>query len=115
MTLITLKNSREAIRQRVDAGLIRPFWPLGMVLVRTLLFAAWQAVIAGIYALLGQSAPWDASAAWWPGTAFLGSVVTLVLLQRLARREGLRLTDLYNIDLKFGPLEKGLEKRTPIQ
>ncbi len=98
MTATKLANSLEAIPRRVAAGRIGRGWPLAMVFARTLLFAAIQLAIAAIYALVGHAAPWEASAAWWPGTAFLGSVATLLILRRLARREGLRVSDFYNVD-----------------
>lgn len=59
-----------------------------MVFVRSALFLVFQALIALIYLLAGNPAPWLASIAWWPLVAFLGSAVNLVLLVALLRREG---------------------------
>jgi hypothetical protein len=66
-----------------------------MLGARTVLFAAWQAIIAGIFLLLGHTAPWEASIAWWPLTAALTNGVTIGLLAWLLRQEGRSLWTLY--------------------
>jgi hypothetical protein len=68
-----------------------------MLFARTLLFLGWQAVIAGIYLLLGSNSAWTAAAAWWPLTATLTNVVCLVLLSKLFQREGRSYRDLLRI------------------
>ena len=55
-------------------------WPWIMLFSRTVLFLGWQAVIAGIYVLLGSSSAWTAAAAWWPLTATLTNLSCLFLL-----------------------------------
>jgi hypothetical protein len=97
MTSLTLpKNARPAIRQRVERGRVTVAAPLAMVFARTLLFAAFQALIALLLALTGSAAPWQASVAWWPASVVASNLTTLVLLNILARREGVRLIDLYS-------------------
>jgi hypothetical protein len=69
--------------------------PLLMVSRRLVLFAVFQAAIAGVFALQGVAQPWHASTAWWPITATLTNLTCLFLLDRLMRLEGLRLRDIY--------------------
>ena len=73
-------------------------WPLVALFTRTMLFAGWQAVIAGLLALGGQAAAWDASAGWWPVTALLTNLVCIGLLAYLMRQEGSRYWDLFRLD-----------------
>ena len=54
--------------------------PWIMVVLRTVLFGAFQAAIAGILLLQGAVVPWDASAGWWPIAVVLTDLVCLVLL-----------------------------------
>jgi len=70
-------------------------WPWLMLVIRSLLFLAWQALIALIYFLIGSSQAWEASAAWWTVTAMLTNLVCIWLLVRLFRDEGLRYWDLF--------------------
>lgn len=61
----------------------------GLVLAHRLgLFLVWQALIAGGYLLAGHSAPWSASAAWWPISATLTNLITISYLRHQATREG---------------------------
>lgn len=73
-------------------------WPLIALFSRTILFAVWQTVIAGLIALSGDSEPWDASAAWWPMTATLTNLVSIGLLVFWFRQEGKRFWDLFRFD-----------------
>jgi hypothetical protein len=93
-----LPNSSSAIRQRAAAGMIPPAGPLGMTFVRIGLFAAYQALAALICLLAGRPAPWQAAIAWWPVTVTAANLTCMARLRLLARREGLRMTDLYNFD-----------------
>jgi len=67
----------------------------GMLLVRTGLFLFFQGMIAFFLFMSGHGRPWRASAGWWPVTASLGSVVSILLLVRLYRREGHRYRALF--------------------
>lgn len=71
---------------------------IGMLLSRLVLFGAFQALVALGYALAGAAHPWERSIAWWPVSAAAGSLVVLVLLRGLLRREGARYRDLLRID-----------------
>jgi membrane protease YdiL (CAAX protease family) len=55
-----------------------------------------QTLVAGLFMLKGHSTPWQAAAPWWPVYGTLIDVGCLVLLARLARKEGIRLFDLIN-------------------
>jgi hypothetical protein len=69
-----------------------------MLVSRFALFALWQAVIAGVYALQGDPAAWESSIAWWPLTATAANVIGLWLLARLARHEHFRWRDVIRFD-----------------
>ena len=69
-----------------------PWFMLGS---RTILFLFFQAVIAGIFFFQGAPSPWDSSAGWWPITASMGSLMVIILLIWLYRREGLHYWSLF--------------------
>ncbi len=96
-TLYAVPNSNVEIQKRASSGKITLARPLAMVFARLVLFAAWQAVVATVFALQGSPDPWGASVAWWPLTVTLTNLVCLGLLDILARKEGLRLIDLYKV------------------
>ena len=98
VSTLVLPNSSAAIKTRQAAGAIT--WPrtLGMLVSRTLLFAAWQAVFAAIFAGQGQAHPWEASITWWPVTVVLANLTSLVLLVWAGKKEGLRLMDFYRVE-----------------
>lgn len=86
----------------------RSRWPIVMLLHRTVLFLLWQAVIAAAYLLVGEDHPWTASAAWWPISATLTNLTSVLLLRWLAAREGLRYAQLINADFRREHLAKDL-------
>ncbi len=62
-------------------------WSLGMLVIRMVLFAAWQTIFAIALAWRGSENPWAASIAWWPWAAILTNLMViwiacLALLQR---------------------------------
>jgi hypothetical protein len=61
-----------------------------MLIVRPVLFALFQLLIAGGLALTGSPTAWDESAAWWPFSVLFTNLVTVALLIWLFRREGAR-------------------------
>ena len=71
-----------------------------MLFSRTALFAFWQLLFALGFSLVGSARPWEASVSWWLLSAFLGNITNSALLTRLARREGLRLNQLFNFERK---------------
>lgn len=66
-----------------------------MLILRSVLFTLFQALIALIFFTTGTSAAWDESARWWTFTAFLANFVSIYLLVRLFNVEGKRFFDLF--------------------
>lgn len=97
-TTSSLANSRASIQKRMDEGTISRSWPVIMLSSRLVLFALCQVAIAMILALLGRQAAWNESAGWWPVTATLTNLLGLLLLIHLAKREGMRVIDLYRVE-----------------
>lgn len=81
-----------------ESALPSAHFPWIMLIVRTLLFFFFQALIALVFLLRGGSTPWITSSGWWPVTASLGSLVVIALLVNLFRREGKRYGDLFRIN-----------------
>jgi len=69
-----------------------------MLLSRTALFAFWQLLFALGFLLVGSARPWEASVSWWLLSASLGNITNIALLTWVARREGLRLNQLFNFE-----------------
>ncbi len=68
---------------------IKPAWiPWIMLPARTLMFAAFQTLIALVYLLAGSATAWNASAAWWPFTVTITNLVCAALLIHLFNGEG---------------------------
>jgi membrane protease YdiL (CAAX protease family) len=87
-------NSKTKIQEGVQTGLITLKWPLMIVFARLLFAVIAQSLVAGLYMLLGNPIPWQAAAPWWIVYGTVIDVGCLILLARLARREGIRLADL---------------------
>jgi hypothetical protein len=88
-------------QNRLEAGQFGWGQVVGMLLYRTLLFALFQALIAVGFLWAVHPQPWQASVAYWPATAALTGAVGWVLLNRLARLEGIRYRDLIGFDRRF--------------
>lgn len=86
------------LRRRIDGGRIGWGAPLGMVVIRTLLFLAWQGGAAVILAITGTPDALGASVAWWPVTIVGANLTTLAVLRQLLRREGGSYRDLVRIN-----------------
>ena len=91
-------NSPPAIQQRIQAGRIGWSGPLVLTTARTGLILLVQAVVATAFLIHGDSSPWRAQAPWWTVYATLVDIGCLLLLSLQARREGIRLADLFGID-----------------
>ena len=91
-------NSPPAIQQRIQAGRIGWAGPLVLTTARTGLILLVQAVVATAFLIHGDSSPWRAQAPWWTVYATLVDIGCLLLLSLQARREGIRLADLFGID-----------------
>jgi hypothetical protein len=75
--------------------------PWLMLVIRSLLFLAFQALIAQFFWITCFPDFWNASAAWWPFTVILTDLVCLVLLIRFYQQEGLRFWDIFRIEQQF--------------
>ena len=98
LTITAVPNSSIEIQKRAGAQKIPWARPVLMLFSRLALFAAWQAVVALVFALQGNPDPWGASTAWWPLTVSLANLVSIALLRHVANAEGLRLRDLYRVE-----------------
>jgi hypothetical protein len=81
-------NSRAAIQNQIVARHVTWTATLGVLMMRLVLFALFQAIIAGLYRYSGVSDPWKASIAWWPISGILTNIACLFALEALFRREG---------------------------
>ena len=81
-------NHGARVHGPIQAGAARLPVLLGMLASRLVLFAVFQAGIAGLFAIAGQAAAWQASAAWWTVTVVLTNAVVILVLAHLYRREG---------------------------
>jgi len=91
-------NSLPAIQQRIQGGRIGWAGPLVLTTARTGLILLVQTVVATGFLMRGDRSPWRAQAPWWTVYATLVDIGCLLLLWRQARREGIRLIDLFGVD-----------------
>jgi hypothetical protein len=91
-------NLASAIQQRVHLGSIGWAGPLVLTTARTALILLVQAVVASAFFMRGDPSPWRAQAPWWTVYATLVDIGCLLLLSLQARREGIRLVDLFGIE-----------------
>jgi hypothetical protein len=75
--------------------------PWLMLVIRSLLFLVFQALIAQVLWIAGFPNFWNTSAAWWPFAVILTDLVCLVLLIRFYQQEGLRFWDIFRIEQQF--------------
>ena len=78
-----------------------PSHPWLMLIIRSLLFLGFQALIALVFLLMGSPTVWNNSAAWWTMAVILTDLVCLVLLIRLYKQEGARFWDIFRIERQF--------------
>lgn len=91
-------NSDAAIRERIALSTISLSGPLLLTAARSTLIIVVQALVALGFWLGHNPSPWRAQAPWWSVYATLVDVGCLLLLRRQARREGIRLSDLFEVD-----------------
>jgi len=91
-------NSAPAIQQRIQAGRIGWAGPVVLTTARTGLILLVQVVLATAFLVRGNPSPWRAQAPWWTVYATLVDIGCLLLLSLQARREGIRLIDLFGIE-----------------
>jgi hypothetical protein len=87
--LIPLQSDpKAAFRSQIRAGAANLPTILSVLVSRLVLFALFQALVAGFYALGGSAGAWQASTAWWPVTVVLTNAMVILILARFYRREG---------------------------
>ena len=82
---------------RSASGALRPSVRIVVLalVMRLVLFALFQALIALLLSATGESRPWAASAAWWPFAAAATGVVTFAFLAWRSRVEAFPLASFY--------------------
>ena len=91
-------NSPAAIQQRIQSGRIGWAGPLALTAARTGLLLFVQMLVATGFLIHGNPSPWRAQAPWWTVYATLVDIGCLLLLSLQARREGIRLVDLFGVE-----------------
>jgi membrane protease YdiL (CAAX protease family) len=96
-------NSRSALIKRIDRGQLTWFGPLLLIVGRSVLIIAAQAVTAGWLWLRFGSWSWNAAAEWWTVYGTLVDVGCLALMAAYTRKEGISLRDLIGrVRLRWG-------------
>lgn len=96
-------NSRDALRERIAAGLIGWKAPFALLVGRSLFWVLAQAVTAAIFLAQGSADPWNAAAPWWSVYGVLANLACLFVLLGLTRREGIGFGSLIGrIRLRWG-------------
>jgi Type II CAAX prenyl endopeptidase Rce1-like len=91
-------NSPSTILERIQSSRVGWAGPLLMTTARTGLILFVQVVVATVFLIRGNPAPWLAQAPWWTVYATLVDIGCLLLLRRQTKREGIRLIDLFGMD-----------------
>lgn len=91
-------NSPAGIQQCVQSGRIGWAGPLALTVARTGLILLVQMIVATGFLMRGNPSPWRAQAPWWTVYATLVDTGCLLLLSLQARREGIRLVDLFDVE-----------------
>jgi hypothetical protein len=98
-------NAVTNLQARLEAGRISWSQVWIMLVARTVLFAVFQALIALDFWIWGTDDSWNASVAYWPVTITLTNLVCLGFLDRLTRREGIRLFELITFERRHFVLD----------
>jgi len=72
-----------------------------MIVIRSVLFLAFQSLIALTFLFSGSPSAWNDSAAWWPFAVILTNLVCLALLIHFYEQEGKRFWDVFRIGRQF--------------
>ncbi len=102
-----IQKQHISINQRIIQNKLsnRAFFSLMM---RTLLFILFGAIIVGLFALLGNETPLQAAEKWWPFQAILSNIATYFILRMFMKKEGLTYLSIFNY-------EKGRKKRDALE
>jgi len=87
-------NSQAEVERRAGLGQITWAGPLIVLLGRSFLMIAVQALVAVCYLVRGHPSPWNAAAPWWTVYGTLVDIGCLALMAKFTRAEGIRLRDL---------------------
>jgi len=88
-------NAVSEIVPRLADGRLNTTTVWSMLFLRWGLALGGQCVFALGYLVAGSADPWRAAGDWWLTSFALAEIINIWLLARLAKREGLRLRDLY--------------------
>lgn len=91
-------NSLEAIRERWKAGRVSTAAALLSLPLRVLICLAAQAAAAVVVSLLGAAEPWLRAAELWPLYGTAANLVTLWIVARFLRSEGIPFAALWSAD-----------------
>jgi hypothetical protein len=96
-------NSKSALTKRLGQGQLTWTGPLLVVVGRSVLIIAAQAVTACLLWLRSRAWSWDAAAKWWTVYGTLVDLGCLALMSVFVRKEGIRLRDLIGrVRLRWG-------------
>ncbi len=93
-----LPNAPAALRERVAAGRLSWSGPVLLVMARSALLLACQALLALVLLARNHQAAWREAGDWWAVYGTLVDIGCLIGMRHYTRREGIRLRDL------FGPI-----------
>jgi hypothetical protein len=92
------RNGYEALLRRRDAATLTWRGPATMLLARSILAIAAQALVAAVFALQSSPTPWRDAGPWLPVYGTLIDAGCLALLWRRTRSEGIGLFDLVGFE-----------------
>ena len=87
-------NSPSAVQERASAGRIPWAGPLLLIVGRSAFLVIAQALVALLFLIRRDAAPWDSAGQWWTVYGNLADVGCLILLWRFTRLEGVSLRSL---------------------
>lgn len=99
LVAVSYTEARECPKKTVEINNVLKPW-LALV-IRSLLFLAFQAVIALAFLAFGSHTSWNDAAAWWPFAIIFTDIACLALLIRFYRQEGKRFWNVFRIERQF--------------
>ncbi|WP_413301744.1 CPBP family intramembrane glutamic endopeptidase [Bacillus sp. 1P10SD] len=83
---VRIVNNENKIGRRIVFSLV----------MRTILFILFGALLVGFFALAGESSPLHAAEKWWPFQAIFANIVTFLILRSLLKKEGHSYFSIFN-------------------
>lgn len=96
--IVALPNSVESLRPLMANGRIPLRRVYGMLVLRSAVSFGLLLVLAATLGVVGKGTPVSASAAWWLWFVTVANVVSLLLLRRFCRVEGMRVRDIFYLN-----------------